>query len=106
MRVGAWAPGPHVRLVLASVFDELLQVGGVGRLTGDEWQMSYRHAGNKHEILVGVVWQTLKEHAALCQRRSDGDQQRVTIRRRLLHGCSADRTAGTRLILNNNRLAE
>src|SRR5438046_1808487 len=100
MRVGTWAEGPDVRLVLASVFDELLQVGDVGRLAGDEWQMSSRPAGNEHEIPVGVVRQTFKEHAALRQSSGDGDQQRVTIRRRLLHGGCADRTARTRSILN------
>ena len=74
MRVGARAKGPDVCHVLAGVFDKLLQVSGVSRLIGDEWQMSCRHAGNEREILICVVRQILKDHAALRQSRGDADE--------------------------------
>ena len=106
MRVGAWSPGPNVRLILASVVDELLQGGDVGRLTDHERHMSCRHTGNEHEIPVGVVRQTFEEDPVLRQSRVGGDQQRITIRRRLLHGCRTDRTAGACLVLDNHGLAE
>ena len=106
MSVGAGGVGADVRLVLARILGELVEIGDAGAGSDDGRQAACRHVGQQHEVLVGIIRQVLVEHLVHDHRRRDREEDRVAVGRRTLDLHGADRAAGTGLVLDDHRLSD